>query len=189
MLLCVVIFLSCVLCFGCCVYCLCSCACCVICLYFVFLCCVVCCLFCVVLCMLGIVCIACCVCVVGCFVCMLCVLCGMCVCMFTCECSLWKRRKKVSVTLELVSQVVISCSASGGNRVRIPLLKHFLTWWSMVEGPAHCRWSHPWLVILDCLRKQAEQARKQHPLCLLHQLLPWVPALMSWMMVYKLSAE
>lgn len=98
----------------------------VVCFVLYILCCMF--VFCVVLCMLGIVCIACCVCVVGCFVCMLCVLCGMCVCMFTCESSLWKRRKKVSVPLELVSQVVISCSASGGNRVRIPLLKHFLTW-------------------------------------------------------------
>jgi hypothetical protein len=39
---------------------------------------------------------------------------------------------------------------------------HFLDWWLMWEGPAHCEWHHPLAAILSIIIKQAEQASKQH---------------------------
>jgi len=37
----------------------------------------------------------------------------------------------------------------------------------MLEGPAHWRWCHPWLVVLGSIRKQAEQVMECKPVSIL----------------------
>lgn len=32
-----------------------------------------------------------------------------------------------------------------------------------VGGAAHCGWGHPWTEVLDCIRKQAEEATQSKP--------------------------
>lgn len=62
----------------------------------------------------------------------LCVCCVVCVVLYVCMClpvsALPLEEKRVSVPLELVCQVVVRCSACGGNQVRVLSAKHFLAW-------------------------------------------------------------